>query len=345
MHRSIAHPLRTLLSITLVLACRTFSVAGPGEQAKDSLRAVIVAQRTALARADSAGVPGPRIENRLVLAGSLPTSEALPLLRSAAALADSTGSLPLVLRSHTRLMERLADAGKNAEALTEAKLLVRSEHRWAEQQGDSMEAAHARAVAGYAQRNDSTAQAGALLNAALTRTLHQAEDQRTLWMGIALVACLLLVLVSAWLFQRMGKVSRTLHRSIADLQQEVTELRSVRNRRKEGSSIPDQGPVPAAAPAFDLDAAMDPVVVAMFRKSAPERLATLRSARAASDMEKTLRVVHSLKPQLVSFDAERFAPLCARITAADATRDNQRWNTDLDALERGVEDLLRRPAH
>ena len=42
---------------------------------------------------------------------------------------------------------------------------------------------------------------------------------------------------------------------------------------------------------------MDATLLALFRKRAPERLVTLRDARARGDHEKVARVVHTLKPQ------------------------------------------------
>lgn len=254
------------------------------------------------------------------------------------------------IRSRTALAARLADAGKGAEAYMEAKTLLVLEQRSAARAMDSLQAVRSASLVASTVALDSTNRAGAMLNAALTAHLHEVETGSRMWMWTAIAACAIFLAVLAWLLQRMGRVSRKLHQSIADLQEEVSELQRTRNRRKEEPASEkavgtDPGTKPAASPPYDLDTAMDPVVLAMFRKSGPDRLTALRTARTIADNDKVVRVVHSLKPQLVSFDAERFAPLCAAITAANALADPLRWNADLDRFERDVEELLKRTDH
>ncbi|MBL7957125.1 MAG: hypothetical protein JNM49_04130, partial [Flavobacteriales bacterium] len=55
--------------------------------------------------------------------------------------------------------------------------------------------------------------------------------------------------------------------------------------------------------------------------------------------EKAVRVVHTLKPTLVSIDDERFTALCARLVAPGAT-GTAAWNSDADALSTAIEVLL-----
>ena len=84
------------------------------------------------------------------------------------------------------------------------------------------------------------------------------------------------------------------------------------------------------------------MLLALVRKRSLERMNTLRDARARGDMDKVVRVVHSLKPQLVSIDADRFAGVCARLVATAASENSAQWNQDLDAFEAGLEQTLGR---
>jgi HPt (histidine-containing phosphotransfer) domain-containing protein len=81
------------------------------------------------------------------------------------------------------------------------------------------------------------------------------------------------------------------------------------------------------------------MLLALVRRRGAERLSTLRDARQRGDHDKVIRVVHSLKPQLVGLDAEYYTALCARLVAQGAPQ-NGSWNADLDALERGMGQLL-----
>lgn len=85
---------------------------------------------------------------------------------------------------------------------------------------------------------------------------------------------------------------------------------------------------------------MDESLLALFRKRAPERLATLRDARARGDHEKVARVLHTLKPQLLALDEHGAGAVCLRLIAEGAQEDALRWQQDLDQLERSMEHLL-----
>ena len=350
MYRSFPRVLLTCALLLLGLSYCLPATAKKKDPVQDSLKSVIADQRAALAHADSIGEPLPRIEGRMALAGLLPTPEAILLLRSASALADSMELLSLEIRSRTVLASLLNDAGKSAEAYKEATTLLGLEQRSAAQARDSSQAVRSALLAESEAAIDSTNRAGAALNAALALRLHQEGSRSRLWMWIAIASCAIFLAVLAWLLQRMGRVSRKLHQDISSLQVEVNELQRARNRKREEPATEkaigtDPGPRSATSPPYDLDAAMDPIVLAMFRKSAPERLLALRAARTSTDNDKVVRVVHSMRPQLVSFDTERFAPLCAAITAPNTSADTKRWNMDLDTFEHAVEELLNRTAH
>ena len=82
------------------------------------------------------------------------------------------------------------------------------------------------------------------------------------------------------------------------------------------------------------------MVAALFRQQAPLRLAALRSAHAAADNEKVLRVLHSLRPQLDALDPTGLGALCQRLRST--RHDDAAWDPGLDELERGINTLLAR---
>ncbi|HRH37045.1 MAG TPA: Hpt domain-containing protein, partial [Flavobacteriales bacterium] len=176
-------------------------------------------------------------------------------------------------------------------------------------------------------------------------SIAEAEGRAKLWMfaaaGIALVATFLFVLFIA--------SSRKKHVRFAEelraLKAEVAALKQPRNRLREEPIVPVVPPVVAPAvvaveePPAPVAPVVDSEVLAHFRKRAPERLATLRDARARGDMEKVVRVVHTLKPLLAGLDADRFTPLCARLVEP-TTIGSPAWNGDVDALETAISSYL-----
>ena len=124
-------------------------------------------------------------------------------------------------------------------------------------------------------------------------------------------------------------------------------MRVVHRKHLEAKNAPPPAPAPppppppaAAAPAPVTTAAEneDAVLLELVKRRSVERLITLREARTNGDREKVVRVVRSLKPQLVSLDAAYFNELCGRLVAEEA--DPTTWAQDLDRFERGVERLI-----
>lgn len=351
MFRILQPLLRGFAVLLLLCAFIPNADAQRGNRTSDSLKAVVAERRAALGHSDSLGHLTESVLGRMELAPLLTGPDAISALRTAATLADSSGLLKLELQARSMLATQLARGGKATEAYTEALTLVALEREVATTERDSLNAAHQASAERSLAVRDSLEQVGGMQQAALTARLKSTEERMQLWMWIALGTAAIALALLAWLLYRMGRVSKKLQGAMAGLQQEVAELKDFRNRRKEEQPKPDK-PVasPAVAPpgsplpspqAQAIIEAMDPVVAALFRKSAPERLATLRAARSTGDQDKVLRVVHSLKPQLTSFDADRFTPLCARIRESGSQDDLAAWNADLDTLERGVEDVLR----
>lgn len=85
-----------------------------------------------------------------------------------------------------------------------------------------------------------------------------------------------------------------------------------------------------SAPATVVPTASDDVLLAMFRKRMPERLADLKEAREHDDAEKVARVIHSIRPQLVHHDPVRFTERCTRLMAAGNDVLSPVYRADLD---------------
>lgn len=161
-------------------------------------------------------------------------------------------------------------------------------------------------------------------------------------MVIALLVAVVAVLVVVVLLLRTGRLVRKARSEMALLRAEVAASKIVpANRVRSPEQVIqreskwEEPPVVA-----ETTVPVDETVTAMFRKRIPERLSTLREARGRGDHEKVVRVVHTLKPQLVATD-ETLAELCAAITRPAAHAEELKWNTDLDRLEAAIEARLR----
>lgn len=328
------------------MGCVFVVSAQKGIRTADSLKAVVAEQRALIGTADSSGNWLGAFEGRMVLAPLVHKQETVDLLQKAAAIADSLGRPDLEAKARKMLGERYASGGDAQAAYREALRVAELERRSGSMRSDSLIDRYATLLTGLTTERDSAVQAGMDRERRIAEALVEVQHNAERWMYIALVTVGLCVLVVIGLLYRAGSTGRKLRASMEALHKELATLRSAGNRRKEVLGKEEAvcsypGTRPAGVQPPPVDEAMDPVVLAMFRKTAPERLATLRQARERGDLEKALRVVHSLKPQLVSFDEARFAPLCARLTAPGAAASTAQWSADLDALEMGVSELLR----
>lgn len=331
---------RLLLLLTTVICCLGFSLVGAAQPvAADSLRAAIAQQRIRLAEADTGGDLRAAFDARVGMAALVRAPEAMRLLKEARALADSLDRPDLGALAQGLLAERLVRRGDHAAALREVALGDSLQRLSGARQQDSLLQAHAQRLARVEAQQDSTARAASEREKRLAVALGEAEERAERWMYAALAAGALGLLLVLVLLYRAGSVARRRHATIAALREELEAVRKARPERSEVAPAPP--PPDARQPQPTVDEAMKPVVAAMFGKEAPARLATLRDARRRGDAEKAVRVVASLKPQLMGFDAGRFGPLIARLKAPGAVANARQWAADLDALEAGVEELLR----
>ncbi len=299
--------------------------------AKDSLRLALQHARQRLSVADSGGTLADRFDARVELGQLAPGRESVLLLQQAALFADSLKRPDLGAMAHRLLAARSAALGQYAAAYT-AQLKSDSLDR--QREWDELEAQDALVQAQLAERDSLLAQ-GHARELGMARAIAELQEKVHTWAYISGALLLLGLALVLGLFYRAGRATTRMQATIDSLR---TELLALKKRPPAEAKPPVKATQATAAHA--VDEAMKPVVAGMFGKGAPERLATLREARQRGDTAKIVRVVASLKPQLLSFNAERFAPLIARLKAPNAADDQVQWNKDLDELDAGVVDLL-----
>ena len=344
---------RCLLRLLLASVLLSFTSAGPvlcqsRSQVADSMKKVIADHRVHLHTADSLGDKRAAIDIRSRLAVLVKPKETAALLRDAVAIADSADLMEEEIVTRMQLAEHYQRAGNHKLAYAEAIRIVALGN---ERHSAQAEEAGQRADLGLA---NATAERDSLQRtwqeelANVTAAGSMAEERGRHWMWTSTGIGVLFVLTLVVVLYRSGRSNQRIRTELGALRAEITALKEQRptNQVRVGASplVPLSEPivvpvaVPASGPSQLVEA--DPVVLAMFRKMGPERLATLRDARTRGDHPKVVRVVHSLKPQLVNFDRDRFTDLCARITATDGPANEVRWSADLDALEKGISEVL-----
>ncbi|MCL4280666.1 MAG: hypothetical protein KJZ58_00250 [Flavobacteriales bacterium] len=305
----------------------------------DSAKAELVRLRAAMTTADSSNQLDAAYMARMQLAPLVKGKEAVILLQKAASLADSLGRPDLGASAHAALGARFAGMGNHAAAYAETLLadsLEREVHvRENAHQLDELDR--------LAAERDSIARAGLDREQRMAMALVEVQRNADQWMKVALAAMITGPLLLLLLLFRMGTRNRRTAATIQDLRKEVDALKEQSASKNRAERVVpevqmEQRAVPVTAPPVEQQ--MKPVVEGMFRKAGPERLRTLQEARRSGDHEKVVRVVASLKPQLLAFDPQRFAPLITRLKAPGAAMDRSQWTADLDALEQGLMQLL-----
>lgn len=323
------------------------AIAQSAQARRDSLKKVVGDMRLRIDAADSTGDVRDGIALRMDLASLVKPKEAMQLLEDAAAGAQSADLLEEEVLVRKRLAEALAKAGKYARAFEEAMHVTALDEVRLAEQYLFLEASADSALAKTTARRDSLEGSWRKeLQEARHRESHmEATAERwmfiTLGLGLALMVMLVVVIV------RGGRHNK---RTLSEMDALRAEIAAMKEAPKNRMREPAVAPVLEPPPAFDVaivpepivadTSAMDATLLALFRKRVPERLATLRDARARGDHEKVARVVHTLKPQLVALDESGLGALCLRITVSDPSRDPKELNTDLDLLERSIERLL-----
>jgi hypothetical protein len=312
-----------------------------------SLKEELAQHRAAVTKADSSGDATASIQARMALAAISKPKEAQDLYTQAAALADSLGLVQEGIAAHEALARTLAARGDHRRAYEEAMLLAqrRAVHQAAEAATGKTRLAELERLAA-AERDSLSKASEARLRDAEDR-VHQAQENADTWMWAGLAVLILSVTVLIIVVFKNRSSLQHHREEVAALRAEVSALNVRYQNRVRESAIPVPPVVPAVAveekpavaPIPEAPLVVDPMVVAMFRKQAPERLSALHEAQERGDHEKVQRVVRTLKPQLLSLDPG-CEGLVLRLLATDAPARTAEWKADLEALASRVTALL-----
>ncbi len=343
----------------LILLCSCFwldvAVLQAQTSVADSLKQrdeTIAEHRLRIHDADSTGDARNAARFRIMLAPLCKPTEAIKLYAEAAAIADSAKLQDdEELRARTGLAELHAARGDMREAYSEQVKVTELKGEWeARQAAVSLGLEKVRMAVELAERDSLQARADAALVVA-RQEIDRAKESTRRWIMATAATALLALVALLFMFNRAGQYHKRTMAELEVFRKEVDALKAAqRNRLRDEPPQPLVAPMPKeglAPPAHDVQpqeavVERDELLVGMFRKMAPERLRTLREARARDDHEKVVRVVHSLKPQLVNLDTAYFGELCRSLVASDARSDETQWNKDLDRFEQGMVDQLAR---
>lgn len=351
-----------LYRFLLILFACLFGCAALTVHAQDGTSSAVQVDSLALLQqaviqADSAGDAGRSVAARLDLLRLLSSGKAMRTLLEAEVLADSGAVDPaLELRVHEGLVSLFTGLGDMTKANREwaevarlIKVTMEKETTRTLEQERAVAAVRSSAV------NDSVMSVLASEQNAMRERERTLKAQQEWWMyggiGAGALALLALITLGVLLFgpqQRMRK-------EFKELKQEVAWLRMVNRKRIEEeqavkatpkpvapSVLAAVAPAPVPAPAPTAVPTMarpeDVELLQLVKIRGVERLRTLRDARLRGDRDKIVRVVHSLKPQLVALDATNYTELCARLVSSSA--DDAAWTADLDRFERAVAGLV-----
>lgn len=337
-----------------VVACGLLLLGAALAQSHDAARALPRQTRTALlteiAKIDSAGDEAGSIKARIQAAAQLKGMEAIKLLGEAAAIADSARDLWLEAEARSKLLDRYRAAGDSKRALVQALRIIELERQGQAQSGERAAAETAALISAHWMERDSLIAAHEQALAAERTALGSANKGiavRDALLGslgalAAVSIAILLIVLKRGQRKAVGKLRQELaglHARISEMSAAMEDLQRKLERPVTAAPPPSPAspPLPMAQPGA---AVPDPLVLALFKRQAPERIATLQAARAAGDHEKALRVLHSLRPQLDALDPDGLGVLCADLRAmppANAGRD-----ASLDRLIAGMNELLRR---
>lgn len=313
-------------------------------ESPEAIKAAIEQHKADIVATDPTGDIATAIRLRMALAALSKPKEAQALYEQVVHLADSTDRTEEELAARKALAQTLATRGQTKQAYEQAILVAERSAEWSAQQAE-ISGAKADEIARRAalERDSLSTLADAGRREAELR-INEAHENAEFWMLLAVGTIAIALLTIVIILLMNGRALRRQRSEIQTLRSDLSALIDrAQNKVREAAVAPVVPPVlvppPAVAEPVPPPVALDPVIEAMFRKQAPERLATLRDARSRGDNEKVQRVVHTLKPQLVNFDPS-LAQLCARITEAGAPNDAQRWNADMDAFEKAVSRLL-----
>ncbi|MBL7983124.1 MAG: Hpt domain-containing protein [Flavobacteriales bacterium] len=336
----------SLLFLLSVCALAAVSQAQHGVSDIDTEKEAIAEHWSRIRRADSVGDALVAARTRIMLAPLVKPAQARKLYAEAALIADTARlAADEGLRAHQGLMELQRASGNWRGAFEEARSVIALTQEWNERQAQIAEELQRIELEKAVGRQDSLqrALAGQARHAESTVAAEQAVADRWRWTSVLLGLVAIVMLVGIVLAARRDR--RRTRTELSALRAELDQVRAaLANKPVEATASlapPPVVPIPVELPVVPVAEGPDDLVLGMFRAQAPGRLEALRQARAIGDHAKVVRVIHTLKPQLVHIDAERFTRLCAALTATGSSDQAAQWNADLDRFEAEVGALLR----
>ena len=333
-------------AVCLLLFMGTMPGFPAQEMEREQLKQAIEEHRMHIRAADSTGDAREAARQRIMLAPLVKPEEARRLYEAAAVIADSAElAEDEELRARQGLMELHRAKGNWRAAYEEGARVIELTAQWQQRQAllalDEEQALGQRAVA---QRDSVLAELSAVRNDAALQLEALRQQQETWKWALIMVALVGALMLAAFVWSN-GRSRKRMRADIEALRAElaasrVQPMNRVRDRPTPPSVVPPDPEPVVEAPRPISAKEPDRLVLDIFRTSAPERLSTLKQARAQGDTDKVVRVVHTLKPQLMALDPGRFGPLCASLTEPGASGDRMRWNAELDRLEQGLLQLL-----
>lgn len=283
---------------------------------------------------------------RLELAALVKPSQALRMAQEAAALMDSADVAPeLALRAHQELAYLYAAGKTLGKSIGQWEHVVRLTNELRADGESALEKAQFMNAVANGRIDSLTTALGTERAAAdnALETMSAAHDRRSNMALMAIGGGLLALLLTVLFFSLHIRRTRA---ELKELRQEVTWLRMVSKKGIEPTVVASSF-APVAPPKIELPPVLTPapapynaeeeaMLLALVRRRGEERLQTLRDARSRGDIDKVVRVVHSMKPQLVSLDAPYFTELCGRLVTSDPRTNPAQWSADLDRFEVGM---------
>lgn len=313
----------------------------------DSINLVVKELRTAIVKADSSQNNEQAMSLRVELARSVSGPEAIKLLEQAAITANYLADRKEELEIRIALAEQYRSAGKSLPAFNEMVRIQSLMEERDKKVKDENERQRILTRTNYEYKVDSLRSVIGAERSEAERKMAESEARADRWQWLAIGFGLLWLFSSIFLFHRSGKAQKRSVVAIAELRDEIEIVKRSGSVKVQMPTVTrDEVPEIKVPEVLEEEPEpLDPVLVAMFRKMAPERLATLKDARSRQDDEKVIRVVHSLRPQMMGLDPVRSAPLYAKIKAKNSDTDPVGWNALLDEFRTDVETLLERTAH
>lgn len=209
--------------------------------------------------------------------------------------------------------------------------------------------AHTQALEELRAQQESERQQWEAKNAAQEKVLQAQHDELThlrhrqqQTYGVAGALVLILMIVMGLVLFRGGRRNRNGNGQVAD--EQVAAVMPLRkNTLRPPEAVAEAVTDPTIIPVRPVPDADDMVLLSLFHKRMPERLQALKEARSRGDQEKVLRVITSIRPQLIHHDEARFTERCARLIAAGQAVLEETSRTDLDGLIADVELALGAP--